>query len=119
MNSIIITIVVTLLAAGSTFAGGAACSFKKNGLPLLEQSPALARFVSDNFAVNAGGILGPMDAPFDRGRLYTYMEFQASAVNDHNQQFIVRLHFKRKSRVRLVFDRAEFLPVKEKAAEGD
>ena len=108
-----IAIVFTVSTAASALAGGGACQFKANGLPLLSQSPVLADILTSKFMVEDNGKMGPMDAPFDGGRLYTYMEFRASAVENKEHKFIIRLHFKKKSRVELSFKGAELLPLKD------
>ena len=111
LTTIMIAIGFTVFTAVSALAGGVACQFKADGLPLLSQSPVLAEILSSKFSVQEGGKMGPMDAPFDDGRLYTYMEFRASSVADHEQKFIIRLHFKKKSRTELTFERVEILPL--------
>ena len=73
----------------------------------------LSNILTSKFSVENAGMKGPQDAPFDGGRLYTYMEFRASTVDDRKQKFLIRIHFKRKSRAELTFDRLEFLPLKD------
>ena len=109
---ICIAIALTVFTAASALAGGGACRFATEGLPLLKQSPALAEILTTKFSVEDSGKMGPMDAPFDGGRLYTYMEFRASPVGNPEQKFIIRLHFKRKD-AGLRFASAEILPVKD------
>ena len=66
-----------LVMSGSVQAGGAACEFQSNALPLLKQSPALVEVLQSQFVVAKGGMFGPLDAPFKGQRLYRYMEFKA------------------------------------------
>lgn len=73
----------------------------------------LSNILTSKFSVEDAGIKGPRDAPFNEGRLYTYMEFRASTVDDRNQKFLIRIHFKRKSRAELTFNRLEFLPLED------
>ena len=112
-----ISIVFTISTAVSAIAGGVSCQFKADGMPLLSQSPVLAEILTSKFKVLDGGKMGPMDAPFDGGRQYTYMEFRASTVSKEEKKFIFRLHFKKQSRVDLAFEKAEFLPVTHFPAE--
>ena len=113
LTSFGIAIVFAVFTATSAIAGGRACDFKANGLPLLSQSPVLAEILTSKFIVQDRGMKGPGDAPFDGGRLYTYMEFRASTVADRKQKFLIRIHFKKKSQAELIFDKLEFLPLKD------
>lgn len=117
MNPIplLLAIVLTFSTAVSAIAGGGACTFQDYALPVLRQSPVLAEFVTSKFSVEDHGKMGPTDAPFDRGRRYTYMEFRASTGADKEQKFIIRIHFK--SMDEKTFERAEFLPLKDSPKE--
>ncbi|MCG8599821.1 MAG: hypothetical protein MI807_06745 [Verrucomicrobiales bacterium] len=107
---------VSAVIGGTTsFAGGGSVDFEMHGIPLLDQSPALAGVLDKHFAVESRGLLGPSDAPFDGGRLYTYMDFRARSKDGGDQIFLIRLHFDRgEDRViytRVPFRRMEILPV--------
>lgn len=54
--------------------------------------------------------MGPADAPFEGRRLYTYMDFRGTAVENRKQSFLMRVHFKRETDG-LTFSRLEILPV--------
>ncbi|NNC89982.1 MAG: hypothetical protein HKN82_16110 [Akkermansiaceae bacterium] len=112
-NTICLSVVIAIATAASAVAGGGACRFKADGLPLLSQSPVLADILTSRFSVVEDGRMGPMDAPFDGGRRYTYMEFRASTTSKSGEKFIIRLHFKRAGKEAPAFERAEFLPVKD------
>ena len=104
---------IMIATVSFSIAGGGACQFKANGLPLLTQSPMLAEILTSKFSVQDGGKMGPMDAPFDGGRLYTYMEFPAASVDNEKEKVLVRIHFKRKSKSELSFASLELLPFQE------
>ncbi len=112
---LLLAIVFTISTAVSAIAGGGACTFQDYALPVLRQSPVLAEFVTSEFSVEDHGKMGPMNAPFDGGRRYTYMEFRASTVANKEQEFIIRIHFK--SMDEKTFERAEFLPLKDSPKE--
>lgn len=115
----LVTICLALVSASiggtTSFAGGREVGFKRHGLPLLEQSPALADVFGRYFAVEDFGIMGPSDAPFDEGRLYTYMDFRARPGDGGGEIFLIRLHFDRGAEpvnyTRLSFKRMEIFPV--------
>lgn len=107
---------VSAAIGGTTsFAGGGSVDFEMHGIPLLDQSPALRGVLDKHFAFESRGVLGPSDAPFDGGRLYTYMDFRAKSRGGDGQIFLVRLHFDRgENRViytRVSFQRMEIFPV--------
>ncbi|MEM8955844.1 MAG: hypothetical protein AAGD22_16940 [Verrucomicrobiota bacterium] len=116
---VLITICFAFVSAtiGSTtsFAGGAGVEFKRHGIPLLNQSPPLAGVLDKHFAVENQGLLGPSDAPFDRAKLYTYMDFRARSKKGKRQVFLIRLHFDRGEDpvlyTRVPFQRIEIFPV--------
>ena len=112
INSFVIAILIIACSFSWVFAGGGACQFQENGLPLLKQSPGLAGILTSTFQVKNGGKMGPMNAPFDRGRLYTYMEFQAFSAENNEQKFRIRLHFKR-GESGITFKSIEILPLKD------
>lgn len=114
-TSLFLTIVFLISTAVSAIAGGGACTFQDYALPVLKQSPVLAEFVTSKFSVEDHGKMGPMDAPFDGGRRYTYMEFRASSVANKEQKFLIRIHFK--SMDDKTLERAEFLPLKDSPKE--
>ena len=109
LTNFCIVIAFAISTGTSAVAGGRGCDYKANGLPLLMQSPVLADILSEKFSVQDKGVKGPSDAPFDGGRLYTYMEFRAATVDDRKEKFLIRIHFERKGKVELIFDRLEIL----------
>ena len=110
-----LAIVFTIITAASAVAGGGACTFQTYALAVLSQSPVLAEFVTSKFSVEDLGKMGPINAPFEGGRRYTFMEFRASTAANKEQKFIIRIHFK--SMDEMTFERAEFLPLKEPRKE--
>ena len=107
----LLALVFTFSTMDPAHAGGGACRFKTEGAPVLKQSPVLARLLAATFVVEDSGKMGPMDAPYDGGRLYTYMEFRASALGSEEQKHLVRLHFERGEGGRTLKS-MEFLPQK-------
>ena len=78
--------------------GGMACRFKPDGLALLKDSAHLVDVLSESFEIQNDGVMGPKDAPFRGGRLYSYMEFKAWKKGEKQEKFIVRLHFTREEK---------------------
>ena len=110
-----LALIFTIITAASAVAGGFSCRFQDGGLGLLRQAPVLAEFVASKFSVEDQGRMGPEDAPFERGRRYTFMEFRAATGADKEQKFIIRIHFK--SMDERTFERVEFLPLKDSPKE--
>ena len=86
-----LAIVFTIITAASAVAGGGACTFQTYALAVLSQSPVLAEFVTSKFSVEDLGKMGPINAPFEGGRRYTFMEFRASTAANKEQKFIIRI----------------------------
>lgn len=76
---------------------------------VLSDSPIIREAITSKFNVNEMGAMGPMDAPFDGKRLYTYMEFRATAIANQEQRFIIRIHFKHMDEQTL--ERVEIIPL--------
>ena len=110
VSTILLGGALSILFLHQSEAGGAATSFSANGLPLLQQSPGLRKALTSHFSIEDEGHLGPMDAPFQGRRMYTYMEFRAAAMGDARQRFVIRVHFDR-TQPNLKLLRAEILPV--------
>lgn len=110
-----VALVSVTVGCSASFAGGREVNFKRHGLPMLKQSSALADILENDFAVEERGLLGPSDAPFDGGRLYTYLDFRARSRDGDGQVFLIRLHFDRgetpANYTRVAFKRMEVFPV--------
>lgn len=99
---------LSLVSGVRAMAGGAEASFAHQGKPLLAQIPALAEAIS-RWSIDERGSMGPMDAPFDKGRQYTYVEFRGRSAAPQ-QDFTLRVHFT--SMRDTTLERIEIIPAK-------
>ena len=107
----ILAISLSLFAGVPAFAGGGSASFHDQARPLLAQVPSLAEAIS-KLSIEERGVMGPMDAPFDGQRLYTYMEFRERSTSP-TPAFIIRIHFT--SMRDMTLQRIEIIPGKKEA----
>ena len=106
----ILAVALSLFSGVPAFAGGGSASFPEQGRPLLVQVPSLEEAIS-KLPIEERGVMGPLDAPFDGQRLYTYMEFRGRST----PAFILRIYFT--SMRDMTLQRIEIIPGKKEAKE--
>ncbi len=106
-----LVVALSLVSGVRAMAGGAEASFAHQGKPLLAQIPSLAEALS-RWSIDERGSMGPMDAPFDKGRQYTYVEFRGTSAAGA-EAFTLRIHFA--SMRDMTLQRVEILPARKEA----
>lgn len=109
----ILAVALSLVSGVPAIAGGGSASFEEQGKPLLAQAPSLAAAIS-RLSIDERGVMGPVDAPFDGQRLYTYLEFRGRPTPPE-QAFTLRIHFT--SMRDMTLQRIEIIPGKKEAKE--
>lgn len=105
-----IALVITLFGFAEVKGGGGSTNFETQGQLLLSQAPALAEALNSQFKIRERGLFGPGDAPFVERKLYTYMDFRATSVEDEKEAYLIRIHFDRMEDG-LSFRRLEIFPL--------
>ena len=107
-----LAVVFTIFASVSAFAGGGSCQFKADGLHLMKEQAVLGELLQTKLSIVEGGRMGPADSPWDEviGRVYSFMEFQASSIDDPKNKYLIRVHFNRIEKA-ISFKSLEVLPV--------
>jgi len=105
-----------MLSSVSAFAGGRACDFETNALPLMKDQAVLGEFLQSKFSMIERGQEGPDDSPWDDviGRMYFFMEFRASSIGDPKWKYPIGVPFNRDEKM-IFFKSLEILPVVELA----
>ena len=113
-----LAVVFTIFASVSAFAGGGSCQFKADGLRLMKEQSVLGELLQTKLAIVESGRMGPADSPWDEviGRVYSFMEFHASAIDDSKKKYLIRVHFNRNEKA-IFFKSLEVLPVVKPAKE--
>jgi hypothetical protein len=113
-----LAVVFTIFASVSAFAGGRACQFKADGLRLMKDESVLGELLQSKLSIVESGRMGPADSPWDDviGRVYSFMEFHASAIDDSKKKYLIRVHFNRNEKA-IFFKSLEVLPVVNPAKE--
>ena len=107
-------VALSLVSGVPAIAGGGSAGFETQGKPLLAQAPSLADGITSRLSIDERGVMGPVDAPFDGQRLYTYMEFRGRSTSPA-QAFTIRIHFT--SMRDMTLERIEIIPGKKEAKE--
>ncbi|MDB4288797.1 hypothetical protein N9947_02390 [bacterium] len=112
MKADCLAVVFTIFASVSAFAGGGSCQFKADGLHLMKEQAVLGELLQTKLSIVEGGRMGPADSPWDEviGRVYSFMEFQASSIDDPKNKYLIRVHFNRIEKA-ITFKSLEVLPV--------
>ena len=92
-----LAVVLTISTTVAVFAGGRGCRFEADGLRLMKEQPVFGELLQSKLSIVDNGRMGPDDSPWDDviGRMYSFMEFRATATGDAKQKFLVRVHFTR------------------------
>lgn len=109
-----LAVVFTISTAASAFAGGRACRFDADGLRLMKDQALLGELLKTKLSIVDNGLMGPDNSPWDKviGRMYSFMEFKASAIDDSEKKYLIRVHFNRVEKS-IFFKSLEVLPILE------